>query len=77
MDFQHWFEALIALLGVIGGWFLNILWKDAKELSAKVQAIELLVAGQYVSKLEFERFTSAVFSKLDKIEEKLDRKADK
>jgi hypothetical protein len=77
MNFEHWFEILVLAIGTIGGWFLRTLWQDTKELASKVQEIELLVAGQYVSRLEFERFTSAVFTKLDKIEDKIDRKADK
>lgn len=47
------------------------------ELADKVQHIEVLVAGSYVKREDFDRLASALFAKLDKIEEKLDRKADK
>jgi hypothetical protein len=77
VDFQHWFEVVITLLGVVGGWFLKVLWSDTKELTSKVQQIELLVAGEYIKKTEFERFTESIFHKLDRIEEKIDKKADK
>ena len=46
-------------------------------LVAKVQAIELLVIGHYVTRPEFEKLSEALFAKLDRIESKLDRKADK
>lgn len=77
IDFQNWFEIMVGVLGLVGGWFLRILWFDTKELTSKVQQIELLVAGQYIRKEEFERLTEALFAKLDKIEDKVDRKADK
>lgn len=47
------------------------------QLANKVQAIEILVAGQYFKRDEFERFSMAIFAKLDKIENKVDGKADK
>lgn len=77
MDFQHWFEAVLSILGLIGGWFLRTLWFDMKELATKVQAIELLVTGQYVKREQFERLVEGLYSKLDKIEDKIDRKVDK
>jgi hypothetical protein len=51
--------------------------KDQKELTEKLGAIELLVVGEYVKQREFLDFTRALFVKLDKMDEKLDRKADK
>ncbi len=50
---------------------------DASKLTEKVQAVELLVAGNYVMKSEFEAKMDAMFKKLDKIFDKLDGKADK
>lgn len=39
--------------------------------------IEVLVAGAYVKKDEFGASVAALFAKLDRIEDKLDGKADK
>lgn len=50
---------------------------DTEKLTAKVQAVELLVAGNYVHKDDLEKITAALFRKLDQICDKLDRKADK
>ncbi|MFH0710142.1 MAG: hypothetical protein V2A75_08050 [Pseudomonadota bacterium] len=50
---------------------------DASKLTEKVQAVELLVAGNYVMKSEFEAKMDAMLKKLDKIFDKLDGKADK
>ena len=46
-------------------------------LADKVQAIELLVAGEYVKRDQLERMETALFKKLDKIEDLLSKKADK
>lgn len=80
MDFQTGFNAIMGLLLVLAGWMLNVLYssmrdlsKADKDLTDKVQAIEVLVAGQYVMRSEFEHKMSAFFAKLEKFDEKLDR----
>jgi hypothetical protein len=42
-----------------------------------VQSIEVLVAGSYVKRDDMDKLTAALFAKLDKIELKIDGKADK
>lgn len=73
-----------ATSGALAGWVLKFLYdglhalqKADTELVAKVQAIELLVAGQYVKRTELEALSDALFSKLDRIEAKIDRKVDR
>lgn len=84
MDFQTSFNIAIGILGIVSGWLLNNLRDSFKslhdadmQLTVKVQSIEVLVAGQYVKRDELERLGNAIFAKLDKIENKLDHKADK
>ena len=81
---QTFFNIAVAVAGSLGGWWLKVLWdavKDLqsadKELAEKVSSIEILVAGQYVKRDDFDRFANAIFAKLDKIMDKLDTKADK
>jgi hypothetical protein len=83
--FLNWtFAVLIAG----GGWWMKATWEGLKELQGadrslidRVAAIDLLVAGSYIKRDHFEtkmtEFSTAIFNKLDKIEDKLDRKADK
>lgn len=75
---------MLAAFGSLLGFMLNVVWQSAKdlqkadkELTAKVAEIEVLVAGGYVKKDEFSDLSKALFAKLDKIEDKIDRKADK
>ena len=48
-----------------------------KELADKVARIEVLVAGDYVRKDEFVRVMDTVNKSLERIEDKLDSKADR
>ena len=66
------------------GWFLRVSWDSLKSLQEqdrsladKVARIEVLVAGEYVKKDEFDRAIERLFDKLDHIEMKIDSKADK
>lgn len=88
MDDQQVFNIVmsisIGLIGAMGGWLMRIMWqslRDLKEgdskLADKVGKIEVLVAGQYAKREDVDRMSSALFSKLDRIEDKLDGKADK
>lgn len=83
-DPQTLFNLLVGLVAFFGGWVLNSLRDSIKALhqsdetlTSKVQAVELLVAGSYVKRDDLDRLTTALFVKLDKIESKLDGKADK
>ena len=84
MDFQIGFNITVGLAGFLGGWVLNNLRDSLKNLhdadmslTMKVQAIEVLVAGTYVKRDDMEKMSTALFAKLDKIESKIDQKADK
>ena len=81
---QNVINWLVAGLGAIMGALLRTLWgtvqdlqKADKELAEKVGQIEILVAGDYLKKDDFRASMEAIFRKLDKIEEKLDKKVDK
>jgi len=50
--------------------------QDSK-LAEKVGNIEVLVAGQYVKRDDMDKSMTALFMKLDRIEDKIDKKADK
>ena len=81
---QTLFNYALALCGALSGWVLKVIWDAVKDLQAadkvlveKVNTIEILIAGNYMSKQDFDKIAAAIFAKLDKIDDKLDRKADK
>jgi hypothetical protein len=75
---------LLAGFGGLIGFLLNVVWQAVKDLqkadkvlAERVGEIEVLVAGSYITKTDFTNVTDAIFRKLDRIEDKLDGKADK
>lgn len=78
------FNAILVICGFLGGWVLNNLKSSIdllhiadNDLTTKVQAIEVLVAGTYVKRDDMDKLGTALFAKLDRIEMKLDSKVDK
>lgn len=70
--------------GALLGFIVKAVWdavKDLqesdKDLAEKVSRIEVLVAGEYVKKDEFNQIMLRLFEKLDHIESKIEQKQDK
>ena len=83
-DAQLIFNLVIGVAGTLGGWWLKVVWDALKDLQEadkalieKVGSIEVLVAGRYTTREEFDRNLNAVFVKLDRIYELLSQKADR
>lgn len=81
---QQLFNIVLAIAGALGGWWMKAMWESVKKLEAtdqnltkEVGELKILVAGEYMKRDEFERTSNAIFAKLDRIEDKLDGKADK
>lgn len=81
---QTLFNMLVGVTGFLGGYWLNTLWSEVKALretdtaiAEKVNSIEVLVAGNYVKRAEFESYMTQVYNLLRRIEDKLDSKVDK
>lgn len=84
VEYQVLFDVAIGVIGVLGGWVLSTVWgavkdlQDAdKELADKVAAIEVLVAGRYITREEFNATFNQVFERLDRIRDMLSQKADR
>lgn len=75
---------LMAGFGAAISFILRVIWEGLRELqkcdleiTAKINEIQLLVAGQYVKKEDLEKLSTALFNKLDRIELKVDGKMDR
>lgn len=84
VEYQVLFDVAIGVIGVLGGWVLSTVWgavKDLqeadKELADKVAAIEVLVAGRYITREEFSNTFNQVFERLDRIRDLISQKADR
>ena len=77
----NWIFGVLNIIFGIVGKVMRDSYKDLKktdkELAEKVSNIEVLVAGQYVKREDFVQVTNQIFTKLDKILDKLDQKVDK
>lgn len=83
-DTQTLFNVAVGLAGALGGWWLKTVWEAVRDLQIadkslveKVTAIEVLVAGCYVTREEFKKDIETLFKKLDHIAEVVSRKADR
>ena len=83
-EYQFFFNVATAIVSVTFGWVLNTIWGSLKDLQTadkalvdKVAAIEILVAGRYVTRDEFNVALTAISSKLDRIQDLLSQKADR
>lgn len=81
---QELFNWILGGLGALLGFIVKSIWDAVKDLQAsdkdladKVSRIEVLVAGEYVKKDEFNNVMLRIFEKLDHIESKIDGKQDK
>ena len=84
VEYQVLFDIAIGAFGVLGGWILTTVWsvvKDLqeadKDLADKVGHIEVLVAGRYVTREEFNSTLNQVFERLDRIRDLVSSKADR
>jgi hypothetical protein len=81
---QEFYDWILTGFSAVLGFLLHAVWEATKdlqradaELTKRVSEIEVLVAGNYVTRQEFDRVIDKLFNKLDNIEMKLDKKADK
>jgi hypothetical protein len=70
-------SALIGFFGHLSWMAIRDIQKAQSRLQMRVSEVEILVAGDYLRKQEFEKFVDRVICKLDAIDDKIDRKADK
>ena len=83
-EYQIFFDVGVAVIGAMGGWILNTVWNAVKELqradkelAEKVGEIEVLVAGRYITREEFNNTFNQVFERLDRIRDMIAMKADR
>lgn len=84
MDYQIMFNIVLGAFSFLAGFVLNTIWSEVKALQEmdkraidRLSAIEVLVAGKYISRTEFNHTMDRLFTKLDSIVAGLGQKADK
>lgn len=84
MDLQVAFNIVAGLAGALGSLVLKSVYDAIKNLErtdakliGKISEMEVLVAGRYMTRDEFNTAMTAVFNKLDRIQDILSHKVDK
>jgi hypothetical protein len=84
VNWQEAFNIAFSAAAFLGGYFVKTLWEAIKDVQAadralteKVAAIEVLVAGSYVTRTEYRDDLRNINTVLERIESKLDGKQDK
>lgn len=81
---QNIFNVVIGFAAFCGGWILKTLWevirdvqKHQRETDTRMSSLEVLVAGKYVLREDFDRTMMQVNTKLDYIVDTLNHKQDR
>ena len=77
MDWQSAFNIAAAMLGAIGGWLMKSLWSAVDRLRRDLSDIERSMHTDYLRKDDFNHVVTRIETKLDRIVERLDEKADR
>ena len=77
MDWQSAFNIAAAMLGAVGGWLMKSLWSAVDRLRRDLNDIERFMHTDYLRKDDFNHVVTRIETKLDRIVERLDEKADR
>jgi RNAse (barnase) inhibitor barstar len=77
MDWQQLINLGLGSVLAIIGWFARQLWDAVQDLKGDVNSLELHVVENYVKKEDITARFDRIEQLLDKVYEKLDKKADR
>lgn len=76
--FYQWLAtSALALLSGILGWLLKSLWAAVSALRENLQRLEVSLPKEYVAKTDLVQLRNEIMKRFDKLDEKLDGKADR
>ena len=76
-NYQWLVNAGFTALSTLFGWLARQLWDAVSVLKKDLSSLREEIANERVHKMDFKDLSDAIFRKLDRIEDKLDGKADK
>jgi hypothetical protein len=81
MDWQPYiniaFGSVLAVIGSVSGWFARQVWGAVQDLKRDLKDLEVKLPVEYVRKDDLSEMMGRIYQILDRIERKLDSKADK
>lgn len=77
MDLQSLLNLILGSGVAVVGWLARTLWDAVQALRRDLSSLREEIAEDRVHKDDFKELSQTIMRKLDKIEDKIDRKADK
>lgn len=77
MDLQSLLNLILGSSVAVIGWLARTLWDAVQALRKDLSSLREEIAEDRVHKDDFKELSQTIMRKLDKIEDKIDRKADK
>jgi len=77
MEFQSLFNFIGGAILVAVGWWCKEIWNSVKSLKEDIQAIEVDLPKNYVTKKDIENRFDRIDATLERLFDRLDAKADK
>lgn len=77
MDYQYLFNGFAVIAGILVGYIVKSIRDEQIELYTSIKDIYAEQLPRKMDKKDFSEFHEALFKKLDRIEDKIDNKADK
>jgi hypothetical protein len=77
MDWQPYINITAGIVFACVGWFARQIWGAMQELKADLKTLEVKLPIEYVRKHDLSDTMNRLYQILDRIERKLDDKADK
>ena len=77
MDWQPYINMSVAAFFAVVGWFIRQIWEAVQELKSDLKDLEVKMPSEYVRKNDLTEILRRIDSTLERIEKKLDAKADK
>ena len=77
MDWQPYINMSVAAFFAVVGWFIRQIWEAVQELKSDLKSLEVKLPEEYVRKNDLSDILRRIDSTLERIEKKLDAKADK
>ena len=77
MDWQPYINIALGSAFAVAGWFARQVWGAVQDLKRDLKDLEVKLPVEYVRKDDLSEMMGRIYQILDRIERKLDGKADK
>lgn len=77
MDWQPYINMGIGAIFAAAGWLIRQIWEAVQELKSDLKKLEVKMPVEYVRKDDLGEVVDRIYKQLDRIEGKLDSKADR